>query len=228
LIGKNQLSAINPDELEFYVHKALKGFKGKCPKIICSEISNLSLLKTTQRRLKEKEFIESKIYNNISGKNDNFCGLYWLSSGKPQLMLPSEFGSFISITNEDDYCVFTIGNFSQGCDLALISNERNDKSHWNNLLSNRQGDLLDLLCRKDRSVSYAGTRAWSIVESLIKARSEPIEKIPILDYEYNDEIETFYFQTTLKQKSFFALSTIVSFLKSDNEYIFSLVIEEAK
>jgi phosphopantetheinyl transferase len=112
----------------------------------------------------------------------------WLSSGKP-VVEGCKGGEQvqISLAHDSQFCICVAGYGIQGCDIEPIT--RRSENEWFRLIGNKRGDLLNCLLIKDIDpLDRAGTRIWTAMESLRKAKGFELDLQISLCKSYRDTV----------------------------------------
>ncbi len=90
-----------------------------------------------------------------------------LPSGKPHLTGAAVDGYDLSLSHDDHYCLCTVGESVQGCDIEAITHR--SPSDWVALLGNTHSAVVEELVKTGETRDRAAARIWSAKEAVWKA-----------------------------------------------------------
>lgn len=127
------------------------------PPIFVQHVGGLKALSTIERRARHVAYLQSVLGAETSVR--------WDEHGQPEL---SGVGGYnrLSITHEDELCVYVLGADCAGCDLVHIKGR--DRATWQALLPPSAHRIFDILSRE--AETEAGALTWALVESCKKAQ----------------------------------------------------------
>jgi enediyne polyketide synthase len=101
----------------------------------------------------------------------------WSSEGQPHISHRGR-ALGVSVSNDETYCLVTVGQQAQGCDLQTV-HERSE-AQWEALLGSARTVVLPALREAGDVVSLAGTRVWSAMECFFKCTGERATQVTLL------------------------------------------------
>ncbi|GCL51473.1 beta ketoacyl-acyl carrier protein synthase [Microcystis aeruginosa NIES-3804] len=146
-----------------------QGFEIPPPTVALGYAPNLQGKSLEQRRQQEKPIVERALKTKLGLKPEQklVFELESLPSGKPQLSGTQVSGLNVSLSHCDRYCLCTVAETPQGCDIEAITPRSTED--WVALLSDRRSQLMEQLVRQGDTQERAGMRIWSATEAVRKA-----------------------------------------------------------
>ncbi|ELS49911.1 SDR family NAD(P)-dependent oxidoreductase [Microcystis aeruginosa] len=146
-----------------------QGFEIPPPTVALGYAPNLQGKSLEQRRQQEKPIVERALKTKLGLKPEQklVFELESLPSGKPQLSGTQVSGLNVSLSHCDRYCLCTVAETPQGCDIEAITPRSTED--WVALLSDRRSQLMEQLVRQGDNQERAGMRIWSATEAVRKA-----------------------------------------------------------
>jgi acyl-CoA thioesterase FadM/3-hydroxymyristoyl/3-hydroxydecanoyl-(acyl carrier protein) dehydratase len=138
------------------------------PAIALDYLPDLGRKTKQQRRASERPLIARTLQDQLQTPQVNF-NLKTLASGKPQLVGADVAGLDVSLSHDTHYCLCSIGQTPQGCDIESITHR--NVEDWEALLGTARQEILEALISQGDDRDTAGTRIWSAVEAVRKARN---------------------------------------------------------
>lgn len=142
----------------------------------------------------------------------------WLPSGKPVVEgLPKQ-KIDVSLTHDEQFCLYVSGYGSQGCDILPITH-RSEKD-WIALLSFKRENLLnELVSRTSDSFDIAGSRIWTAIEALRKATN--IQEVELFIESF--EGDSVLFKGIAADKQLFILTFPITLSRSSQRMVAFIV-----
>ncbi|MFK8184467.1 MAG: SDR family NAD(P)-dependent oxidoreductase [Phormidesmis sp.] len=144
------------------------------PAVAIAYAPGLGAQTKTKRRQVEKRIVGLAINKVLQLAPDASAPTFTIrthSSGKPYLSGKAfqalESPPALSISHDDCYCLCTVADTPQGCDIESI--DHRSSADWVALLSNDRAEIIDQLVASGDERDVAGTRVWSALEALHKA-----------------------------------------------------------
>ena len=165
---------VNPEirdrqHLRQVLQTTCQGLEIPPPTVALGYAPNLQGKSLEQRRQQEKPIVERALKTKLGLKPEQklVFELESLPSGKPQLSGTQVSGLNVSLSHCDRYCLCTVAETSQGCDIEAITPRSTED--WVALLSDRRSQLMEQLVRQGDTQERAGMRIWSATEAVRKA-----------------------------------------------------------
>lgn len=92
----------------------------------------------------------------------------------------------VSLSHDERVCLAVAGYGSQGCDIEPL--RHHTESEWVALLGDSRKSLLQKLIEGNDSVDRAGTRIWTAIEAVIKAKNVTQDIILTLEKQEEDNV----------------------------------------
>ncbi|MEQ8825375.1 MAG: SDR family NAD(P)-dependent oxidoreductase [Filomicrobium sp.] len=175
LLDLDHAKAQDEQHLCSEIATAAKALKIAVPHATLECISGFSDLPREDRHTHERRLAAHAVMS-LKQETANPASLSWLSNGRPRL--DPNTGLDISFSHEGAYCLCTVGEHAQGCDLAAVSKRSRDD--WYGLLgASREPLLLEL--SEDESFDLAGTRVWAALEAARKSNAALGQELKIIE-----------------------------------------------
>jgi NAD(P)-dependent dehydrogenase (short-subunit alcohol dehydrogenase family)/acyl-CoA thioesterase FadM/acyl carrier protein len=165
---------VNPEirdrqHLRQVLQTTCQGLEIPPPTVALGYAPNLQGKSLEQRRQQEKPIVERALKTKLGLKPEQklVFELESLPSGKPQLSGTQVSGLNVSLSHCDRYCLCTVAETPQGCDIEAITPRSTED--WVALLSDRRSQLMEQLVRQGDTQERAGMRIWSATEAVRKA-----------------------------------------------------------
>ena len=157
--------------------EALRQFEIKSPALAISYLPGLHQEHRAARHQREIPVIDRAVNRWFSetGQTPQPIEVAWTDAGKPylnQLALnqPKLNQLDLSLSHDDGCCFVVVGEGPQGCDVQPL--EKRSLTRWEGLFDIPCRELMAALVHGGEEVDRAGTRVWTMMESVRKASGE--------------------------------------------------------
>jgi len=152
------------------LQQLVEDFHVQLPAVVLRYEPKIIGLSKDKRHDLERPFFTEAIHI-LKGTETGNPTIGWDLSGKP-----SADELYLSLSHNQAHILCTAGDEAQGCDIETV--EDRSESLWGALLG-EQKRLLSLLVEEGDTMSQAGTRLWTLLESCLKAYGVKPESITI-------------------------------------------------
>jgi enediyne polyketide synthase len=189
------------------------------PAIALDYQPNLGRKTKQQRRVLERPLIARTLQDQLKTKQVNF-NRKTLASGKPQLVGSEVAGLDLSLSHDSHYCLCSIGQTPQGCDIESITHR--NVEDWDALLGTTRQDILKTLMSQGDERDIAGTRIWSAIEAIRKVKNGCQPKLSV----FKQEGAAVVLKAETETESFFVLTLPVQLTRYPQRMM-AIVVELA-
>jgi enediyne polyketide synthase len=170
-------SAANLDELRINnaLQKQSELLSHKLPIVSVAHLTNIHQQKTATRH----ELILPLFQRALTQAGlDGDYTLAWNNSGKPVVHKEGEMANdtHISFSHDDEITICSLGIIPQGCDILSMDVYR-DQTVWRDLFPSQCQSLFQVLMDLGLTVTEAGYRVWTAIETIKKASQTNILSI---------------------------------------------------